>query len=147
VIGIHHPPKHDAEGSRGSSVLPGKVDRHYTISRDGDLLTLKPVKVRNAPSDTFTLLASLVADPLTGALRTVNFYDGHARKQAQEMERVQDEILEVLAVGPMNVRTLRARVKARSELLTVGLSVLVGAGLVVMKAGPRKAKLYELASR
>lgn len=147
VIGIHHPPKNDAEGSRGSSVLAGKVDRHYVISRDGDLLTLKPMKVRNAPSDTFTMLAALVADPATGALRTVNFFDGNAIKQAQEMERVQDSILEVLAVGPTNVRMLRAKVTTRSELLSAGLNALLGAGLVAMRPGPRNAKLYELVSR
>ena len=78
---------------------------------------------------------------------TVNFFDGNAMKQAQEMERVQDDILEALAIGPMNVRTLRAKVKARSELVTAGLNALVGTGLVKMEDGSKRAKVYSLLSR
>jgi hypothetical protein len=146
VIGIHHPPKHDAEGSRCSSVLPGKVDWHYTVSRDGDLLTLKPQKVRNAPSDTFTLLASLASDPVTGALRTVNFFDGSAIRQTRDLEHVQDKILEALAAGPMNVRTLRKATRAGSEPLTAALNALATAQVIHLDVRPNREKVYSLVS-
>ena len=145
VIGIHHPPKNDAEGSRGSSVLPAKVDRHYTVSRRGDVLTIKPAKVRNSPSAELVVMAAIQTDPATGALLGVGFFDGADAVYRQEVEECKVNVIEALDAGPLNKRALRKAVKGhRNGIIDESVGALVLARQVQMEMGPRGAKTYSL---
>jgi hypothetical protein len=146
VIGIHHPPKNDAEGSRGSSVLTGKVDRHYTVSKRENILTIKAPKTRSSPPAPLVVAAAIQTDPATDALLGVNFFDGTDARNRLELEETKDRILEVLAFGPLSAKELRAAVKVRAVLTTEAVGALVLARLVRLETGPKGKKIYSLAS-
>lgn len=145
VIGVHHPPKADAEGSRGSSVLPNKVDRVFSVAREKDLITLKPQKVRNAPSPTFTALASLSVDSVTEALIAVNFFDGTGAQQLAELQRYKDRILDALASGPLGTRALYKAAKGRFQVLSQAVSSLILERKIKTISGKGGTISYEIA--
>lgn len=143
VIGIHHPPKADANGSRGSSVLPNKVDRVFSVARDKDLLTIKPQKVRNSPSPSFTAVAALTIDPASGALLAVNFFDGAGAQVLAEMQRAREMVLDALEAGPLNTRQVYKAVKMRKDVVSGVLSDLVATRQISKTAGQKGAHIYE----
>jgi len=149
VIGLHHPPKNDVNGSRGSSVLPNKADRVYSLSRDGDLLTVKNQKERGRPAQLFTAIAALDSDPITEALLSVRFFDGQAIRQEREDDELKARIREALQgeEGGMNLTKLSKACHCRLSELRSALFNMRRRRVVEEKDGPRNAKLYKLVSK
>lgn len=147
IIGIHHPPKNDSAGSRGSTVLPNKADRVYSLSRSDDLLTIKAQKVRNAPAKTLTALAALEIDPTTEALTAMRFFDGQAARQDRADDELCERIREALAGGEKNLTSLTRAGKCRMDEVRRVLFTMRRAGEIKEKDGPRGAKLYRLVSQ
>jgi hypothetical protein len=143
VFALHHPPKNDPDGSRGSSVLPNKADRVYSIARRDDLLTLKPGKQREAAAAELTLHMAIENDPATGALLGVNFFDGQAARRSAEDNAVAQAILDALDGGPLNTRGLYRAVKVRREVVNRVLESLLRIGQVKVTDGPNRQKIYD----
>jgi hypothetical protein len=124
-------------------VLEGKVDRRFTLSRDGDLLTLKPAKIRGRAKPPIVALAHLESDPATEALTSLAFYDGRAAAASAEHEKAELAILDALDAGQLNTRALYKAVKLPRARVEAALSSLLLARAVKVTPGPRGAKVYE----
>lgn len=145
VIAIHHPPKADPDGARGSSVLEGKVDRRLVVSRERDLLTIKQPKLRSRGVKQITAIAALEIDPLNEALLGVAFFDGQ-KAQADEVEtEIRSKVREILdANGELSKNALHTKVKGRWEALKNVLASMVVSREIALRVGPRNAQLYSL---
>lgn len=146
VIGLHHPPKNDVNGSRGSSVLPNKVDRVYTVNRADDLLTVKPTKVRNTPPDPITAQSALEFDAV-GCLVGVRFFDGNAARKDRADSALKARVREALDGEPegLSFTKLRDKVKCNKPDLRAVLFEMRQDHDLTMTEGARHAELYKLA--
>jgi RecA-family ATPase len=150
VLAIHHPPKNDTNGSRGSSVLPNKCDRVYAVARDGDVLTVKAQKTRNTPpTGVITPLASVEADYITEALLSARFWDGRAAMQDKADDEVRQKIREALegVEAGLGFNKLVDKVKAAKTTVQRAVSPMLTTGEVVKRDGPNRSDIYSLAEK
>jgi AAA domain len=145
VIVIHHPPKNDPEGTRGSSVLGGKVDRALTVSREDGVVTVKSTKSGGYEYGDIVALSAIEADPATKTITSANFFDGAFAKQMAETQHAREAIRTALETGPMNIRALRTACKGiGAGSIGRAVKAMIADGLVSEKSGPRGARELNL---
>lgn len=150
VLVIHHPPKGDPNGARGSSVLTSKVDCFFSLARKDDLITITAQKARNAPPVEIVALPKMEFTRLSPgdeeeALYAVRFVNGRLTQQAKEQDEyaeVDKKIMAVLAIAPKSQNQIRTETALSFLLLKARLAALVDGGQVAQSFGQRNAILY-----
>jgi hypothetical protein len=128
ILFIHHVTKEQtgkASVYRGSSAILDALDFALSVEREGETITLKPVKEREAPIESLSARFSFAHHPGTRKLMSASFTNGDIASGVKNaFEKLKDSIADYIASQPEPGPTLvEIREAVTGKVKTIGTAV------------------------